>query len=193
MVKGLRNEKLSGRNFALTIILGAFIAIMVIVLFNLIVEYVYEPPEYEDYCARGDIGAYPIKAGVDSCQNCSYSKALQEKVDACVKDNGVPVYEYDELGCTKELKKCDLCQKNFEDDMKSYNRRVFFIFAAIGFILIVAGLFLGALLLQLVTLPAGAVLVIEAAMRNFDDKLLVIITFAILIILAIVLALRKLR
>lgn len=193
MVKGLKNEALKGRNFALTIILGVFIAIMVIVLFNLIVEYIYEPPKYEDYCTGIEIGAYPIKAGVDSCQNCSYSKALQEKVDACVKERGMPVYEYDDKGCTKDLKECNYCQKNFENDIKSYNRQVFFIFAAIGFILIVVGLFLGALLLQLVTLPSGAVLVIEAAMRNFDDKLLVIITFTILIILAIVLALKKLR
>ncbi|MCX6748968.1 MAG: hypothetical protein NT076_05180 [Candidatus Pacearchaeota archaeon] len=195
MIKGLKNEKLSGRNFALTIILGVFIAIMVIVLINLTVSYIYEGPKYENYCKGVDMGAeaYPIKAGINSCLNCTYSKALQEKVDACTEENGIPVYEYNDVGCTKDLKSCDLCQKNFDGDMKAYNRRVFFIFAAIGFILIIGGLFLSQLLLQLVTLPAGASLVIEAAMRNFDNKLLVIITFALLIILAIVLALRKLK
>jgi len=42
-------------------------------------------------------------------------------------------------------------------------------------------------------MPAGAVLVIESAMRNFDDKLAVIIVFALLIIAAVVLALKKLK
>jgi len=193
MVKGLKNESLRGRNFALTIILGVFIAIMVIVLINLTVSYVYPGPEYEDYCSRFDMGPYPVKANFEISQNCSYSKVLQEKVDVCAKDSGFPVYEYDNLGCTIDLKECDLCQKNFENDLRAYNRMVFFVYAVVGFILIILGLFLAQLLLQLVTLPAGAFLVIEAAMKNFDDKLLVIITFALLIVLAIVLALKKLK
>lgn len=169
---------------------------MIIVLFNLIVEYVYEPPKYENYCTGLYLGmeSYPIKTGIiNTCQNCSYPKALQEKTDNCSKSQGIVVYEYDERGCAIDLKECNMCQKSFDSDMKTYNRQVFFIFAAIGFILIIIGLFLPQLLLQLVTLPAGAILVIQAAMENFDDKLLVIITFSVLIILAIILALRKLR
>lgn len=195
MPKGLKNEKLSGRNFALTIILGVFIAIMVIVLVNLIVDYVYPSPSYEKYCngTGFQMEPYPIKTGIMSCQNCSYPQALQDKLDSCTKDNGIPVYKYDERACPIDLKECNLCQRNLDIDIKAYNRKVFFIYAVIGFILIVVGLFLSQLLLQLVTLPAGAFLVIEAAMKNFDSKLLVIITFALLIILAIILALRKLR
>jgi len=59
--------------------------------------------------------------------------------------------------------------------------------------LIVAGLFVHILLIQIITMPAGAFLVIEAAVKNFDDKLLVIITFSLLIIAAVYLALKKLR
>jgi len=193
MAKGLKNEKLSGRNFALTIILGVFIAIMVIVLVNLIVDYAYPSPKYENYCTRSDMEPYSIKAGIYSCQNCTYPKTLQDKVNECINNKGNVIYEYDERGCPSAVKECDLCQVNLENDMKAYNRKVFFIYAAIGFILIVVGLFLAQLLLQLVTLPAGAALVIEAAMKNFDSKLLVIIVFALLIILAIILALKKLR
>ncbi|MEM4271732.1 MAG: hypothetical protein QXD13_01435 [Candidatus Pacearchaeota archaeon] len=189
-------KKMSGRNFALTIIVGVFVAIMVISLFNLIVTYIYEGPKYEDYC-KGIMsqGPYPVKYGVSNevCGNCTFSKVLQEETDACINKNGIPIYDYDDKGCTSELKECNMCNKEFEDAMKSYNRQTFFIYAAIGFVLIVLGLFINILLIQIIMLPAGAFLVIEAAVKNFDDKLLVIIVFSLLIIAAVYLALKKLR
>jgi len=188
--------KLSGRNFALTIILGIFIAIMVITLFNLIVSYAYEPPTYEDFCNGVDsLGPYPVKYGMNNelCGNCTFSKELQEATDNCYQDRGVPVYDYNEKGCTMVVKECNLCSKNFEDAMNGYNRNTFFVFEIIGFALIIVGLFINILLIQLITLPAGAFLVIEAAVKNFDDKLYVIITFSLLIIMAVYLALKKLR
>lgn len=189
-------NKLSGRNFALTIIIGIFIAIMVITLFNLLVSYVYEPPEYEEICKGSENrGPYPVKYGVSNevCGNCTFSKTLQEQTDKCLNENGIAVYDYDEKGCTSVLKECNFCNKNFENAMKIYNRNTFFVYAVIGFILIVIGLFIQVLLIQIITLPAGAFLVIEAAVKNFDNKLYVIITFTLLIIAAIYLALKKLR
>ncbi len=189
-------KKLTGRNFALTILLGVFIAIMVVSLFNLVVEYVYEPRQYDAYC-RGveSMGPYPVKYGVSNevCGNCTFSSALQQATDQCYTERGIPVYNYDDKGCTISLKECNMCSKTFEDDIKAYNRSTFFVFALIGFALIVAGLFIHILLIQIITLPAGAFLVIEAAVKNFDDKLLVIITFSLLIIAAVLLALKKLK
>jgi hypothetical protein len=139
--------------------------------------------------------SYPVKYGVDtqSCQNCSFSKSLQEETDNCYQQGGNPIYEYDEKGCTANLKECDLCSKDFENAQKAYNRKTFFIYAVVGFVLIVIGLFVSALLLQIVSLPAGAFLVIEAAAKNFDDKLFVIIVYGLLIIAALYLALKKLK
>jgi hypothetical protein len=189
-------ENLKGRNFALTILLGVFISIMVITLFNLIVDYSYEAPKYEDYCKGVDFyGSYPIKYGTsnDICGNCSFSKELQEQVDQCMQDGGMTIYEYDNQGCTVALKQCNFCQKDYDEAIKVHNRQTFFIFAVIGFILIVLGLFIETLLLQIITLPAGAFLVIEAAVKNFDDKLFVIVVFGLLIIAAIYLALKRLK
>jgi len=86
-----------------------------------------------------------------------------------------------------------MCNKEFEDTMAKYNKNTFFIFAIIGFILILVGLYSSPLLIQIATMPAGAFLVIEAAVKNFQDKLLIIITFSLLIIAAVVLAIRKLK
>ena len=197
MAKKKSLKKMSGRNFALTIILGVFIAIMVITLFNLIVNYVYEEPQYDDFCrGAGNTGPYPVKYGgivPEQCANCTFSRALQTEVDSCTMQNGIPVYNYNDRGCTVALKECNMCNKNFEYTTKLYNRNTFFVFAAIGFALVVAGLFVSVLLIQIITLPAGAFLVIEAAVKNFDNKLYVIIVFSLLIIAAIYLALKKLK
>lgn len=190
----IKKEKFSGRKLALTILIGVFIAIMVATLFNLLVGYVYEAPEYEKYCISTDYGPYPVKTGYSNfAVNCTYSLALQEAQDVCVQQRGMAVFNYDSNGCAVSLKRCDMCQVNYENAIKSYNRSTFFIFAVIGFALIVLGLFMGSLLIQIISLPSGAFLVIEAAVKNFDDKLYVIITFALLIVAATYLALKKLR
>jgi len=194
MKKG-EKKKFSGKNLALTIIIGIFIAIMIITLFNLVVTYFYEEPKYENYCKNIGNDIYPIKYGTitSTCLNCTFSKEIQEKVDECLQEGCNPVYNYNDEGCTIAVKECNCCNSLFEDAVKSYNRNTFFIYAAIGFAIIVVGLFVGILLIQIIALPAGAFLVIEAAVKNFDDKLYVIITFSLLIAAAIYLALKKLE
>jgi hypothetical protein len=189
--------KKDGKKLALSIIVGVFIAIMVITLVNLIVSYAYEGPKYEDYCKLGYGSTYPVKYGYDlygnPSANCTFSKNLQNLTDQCYSTQGQPVYEYNDQGCTIALKECSMCNKEFNSAQEKYNTNTFYIFAVVGFILIVAGLFIDVLLIQIISLPAGAVLVIEAAVKNFNNKLYVIITFSLLIIAAIYLALKKLR
>src|SRR3989344_2016809 len=103
---------------------------MTVVLFNLLVSYAYESPKYEDVCKNANIGPYPVKYGVgnEQCGNCTFSKTLQEQTDKCYLDRGVPVYDYNDKGCTSTLKECNFCNKNFEDAMNLYNRNTFFVF-----------------------------------------------------------------
>lgn len=186
-----RKRVKSGRNLALTIIVGIFIAIMLITLVNLIVSYVYTAPEYNAYCNQS-IYSYPQPYPVQAT-NCTFNKNLNNQVNNCTSQGGMPVYGYDDNGCSTGLKLCDFCSKQFNDATAKYNRISFFIFAIIGFILIVVGLFIPTLLLQITALPAGAILVIESTVKNFDDKLSVIIVLALLVVAAIYLSLKKLR
>ncbi len=193
MKKRIKPEKIRGRKLALTILIGIFISIMLITLFNLIVTYFYEQPKYEDFC-KNLWDSYPAKYNLNAaCLNCTFSKTLQEQSDNCISENGISVYNYDDKGCPNSLKECNLCNKQFENANEVYNRNTFFIYAAIGFVLIVLGLFINTLLIQIIALPAGAFLVIESAVKNFDDKLYIIITFSLLIIAAVALALKKLK
>lgn len=193
MAKGLGNKPLKGRNFALTILLGIFIAIMLIALVNLCVDYAYPSPQYDDFC-KGALnrGGLPY-AGEIKGTNCTFNKAVQDSAQECLNDGNTPFYEYDNSGCIISLSECNDCQKRYDATMKVYNRNSFFVFAVIGFIIIVAGLFVSPLLVQLALLPSGAILVIEAAMRSFDNKLMVIIVLALLIVAAVYLALKKLK
>lgn len=190
-------SKLGGRSLALTIILGVFLAIMVATFVNLLVGYVYESPQYDKYCnvTNQFNTAYPAKIypGAVCSGNCTFNAVLDNEAQACSNGGGSPFYQYDSSGCAVSLKGCDMCSKNWEEANKVYNRNTFFVYALIGFILIALGLFIPTLLLQIITLPAGAFLVIEAAVKNFDNKLYVIITFGLLIVAAIYLALKKLK
>jgi uncharacterized protein (DUF983 family) len=189
-----KKRKSSARTLALTIILGVFISIMVISLTNLTIDYAYERPLYENFCNNsvysGPYDSQIVKsAGV--CV-CNYTQEIRDQEAACNLKRGMPVYDYFDNGCAKSVKDCDMCQKNYDDIMKQYNHNLFFILAIIGFIMIAVGLFLNPLLLQIILLPAGAWLVIQGSVSNFDEKLSVIIAFALLIIAAVYLAMKKL-
>lgn len=192
-----KRENLKGRRLAITIILGVFVAIMICIFVNLLVSYVYEGPEYQKFCPQ-NMGfesqmAKTIPGTGYITVNCTFDKALNDIAENCSLNGGQPIYEYNNGGCAVSMNKCDMCQKEFDDASKAYNRKVFFVFAIIGFALIIFGLFNTGLLLQIVSLPSGAVLVIESAMRNFDDKLFVVITFGLLIIGALYLAIKKFK
>lgn len=181
------------RNLALTIILGIFIAAMFATFFNLLVSYAYPAPEYNKFCNQGDFySSYPIAKPLGD-SSCTFNRDLQEQSQQCITDEGQPIYEYNDSGCPTSMKECNFCNKQFTDSQEKHNRISFYIFAIVGFILIVIGLFIPILLLQIAVLPAGAFLVIEAAIKNFDDKLTVIIAFGLLIAAAVYLAIKKLR
>jgi len=189
----VRKGNFSGRNLALTILIGVFISVMVATLFNLVVSFAYPAPEYNDFCEAGRFLGPVIDKPLQIGESCTFSRELREAEQQCFAEEGTPIYEYDNRGCQIAVKQCDFCNKEFSESIARYNRNAFFIFALIGFALIVSGLFIPNLLIQIITLPAGAFLVIEAAVKNFDDKLYVIITFSLLIIAAIYLALKKIR
>ena len=144
-----KKVKTAGRTLALTIIIGVFVSAMVISLSNLTVDYIYERPRYENFCNNTweQYFSPAAKSPTFSGCGCNYSTALQAQEAECTSNRGMPVYDYYENGCVKSVKACDMCQKNFEDSMKKYNHNVFFVFAAIGFVMIAIGLFLPSLLL----------------------------------------------
>ena len=79
------------------------------------------------------------------------------------------------------------CRQEYEDALKPYNQTRYYIFAGIGFILLLVGLFTKENLIQLTGLASGGILVAEGIITNFENEIIVFFSLlAILIIFGII-------
>ncbi len=102
------------------------------------IEAFYPSPQYDDFCITR-AGLYPEKIYAPQETNCTFSRQLQEQVDECYANQGQPVYEYNDNGCTTALKTCDYCSKDFEEAEKSYSKIIFIISLIVGIITLLIG------------------------------------------------------
>ena len=89
---------------------------------------------------------------------------------------------------TKEEKQAlneeqEKCRQEYETAQKPYNQIRYYIFAGIGFILLLLGLFAKENMIQLTSLATGGILVTQGIVMNFENKTIVFIS--LLAILAI--------
>lgn len=82
----------------------------------------------------------------------------------------------------------DECNTAYENAMKPYNQTRFYIFAPIGFILLIAGLLVSENIVRITGLATGAVLLIEGVTLNFQDKVAVFVTLLIILVIFGILA-----
>jgi len=86
-----------------------------------------------------------------------------------------------------EIEKLNLeyeeCQEEYESARKPYNQYKYYIFAGIGFALLLAGLYFKENIIQLTGLAAGGILVAEGIVINLENK--GIVFFSLLAILAV--------
>ena len=84
---------------------------------------------------------------------------------------------------------CDFyqkCNQAYQDALKPYNQYRFYIFAGIGFLLLLIGLFAIENLIQITGLATGGILVFEGIIMNLQNKLVVFLALiAILVIFGI--------
>ena len=91
------------------------------------------------------------------------------------------------------MKAMDDCSREYEDAREPYNQKRFYIFALIGFILLIYGLFAEELLLQITSLGAGGILVFEGIVTNLEDKLIVFISLLAILVIFGILAYRIIK
>jgi len=81
----------------------------------------------------------------------------------------------------------DDCWDKYDAAREPYNQKRFYVFAGIGFLLLIVGLFVTENLLQITSLASGGILVFEGIVSNLQDKLIVFLSLiAILVIFGIV-------
>ena len=91
------------------LVLGIGIVIVYALMLWQGIEAFYPSPQYDKFCSATEFrGPYAEKIS-PGAGNCTFSKQLQEQTDKCYADQGQPIYEYDDSGCTVAIKECNYC------------------------------------------------------------------------------------
>jgi hypothetical protein len=162
---------------ALTIIVSVILTVIIISIVNVGTSLFLERPEWEDFCGK----VKPL--AVDKDQEITQA--------ACEENDGK--WTAQEVRCVTDpcpQGYCDYhaaCSENYENAQKPYNQVRYYIFAGIGFILLLVGLFTKENMIQLTGLGTGGILVTQGIVMNFENKTIVFVSLiAILIIFGVI-------
>lgn len=154
------------KNIALSVISSVILIAIFIGLLNIGTSLFLEPPNYEDYCP------------------------FVETEAECLAENGTWTDTESPRGY------CQLpqsCSDGYDEQMKNYNQLRFYIFAGIGFVLLILGLIIPVNFIQWTALGSGGIAVIEAIVFNFANKMLVFFSLLAIFVIFGIFAWRKLR
>lgn len=174
------------RNFVLGI--GIFVVYLLMLAYG--IEAFYSSPQYNDFCTGSESERYypgkpyPSEYGT----NCStLPRSIREQIDACFVNEGQPIYEYDDAGCTTSMKECNYCNKEFNDARQEYEKRVFVIALIVGIVTLLIGYgMLAAEPVGSALMASGIGAIFYGSMRNWEhlsDILRFLLLFAALILL----------
>lgn len=162
---------------ALTIIVSIILTAIMISLVNVGTALFLPAPDSEAYC--GNVREPKL----------SPNQVMTQEI--CESNNGT--WTSEAMKCTESpcpQGYCDFytqCRKDFEAALKPYNQVRYYIFAGIGFILLLIGLFALENMIQLTGLATGGILVVQGIVMNFQNKSIVFISLiAILIIFGVI-------
>lgn len=162
---------------ALTIIVSVILTAIIISLVNVGTALFYPAPEWNNFCGTSvepklNPNQLITQEFCESTNGTWNPEAIKCQTDPCPQGY-----------CDYYTK----CQKDFDAAMKPYNQIRYYIFAGIGFILLLIGLFALENMIQLTGLASGGILVVEGIVMNFQNKLIVFVSLiAILIVFGII-------
>lgn len=160
-----------------SIVLVSLILIAVLVaVVNVGMSLFYDSPDYNKYCPT-------IPSTQEECESQGYTWHL-----------GITNCE-ESKGCINSGGYCDTFKCNIEYDkaIENYNQIKFYIFAGLGLILMLLGLFIPEIITKVVGLSTGGILTIQGIVMNFQNKWAVFISLIIILIIFGVLGVRVVR
>ncbi len=160
---------------ALSILISIILTIIIVSTVNVGTSLFLNEPEYTDYCNMSK--SIPLEIENLTMQICEENNGTWTPQNIqCIKTPCPQGY-------------CDFyqkCQEKYENALKPYNQYRFYIFAGIGFLLLIIGLFAIENLIQITGLATGGILVFEGIIMNLQNKLIVFLALiAILVIFGI--------
>ncbi len=164
----------------LSIIISIILTIIIVSTVNVGVSLFMHEPESDKFCN------YTKTIPVETYDNITK--------DVCESYNGTwnpqPI-QCVQAPCAQGY--CDYyakCQQEYSEALKPYNQKKFYIFAILGFILLLLGLFISENLIQITGLATGGILVFEGIVQNLENKQAVFIALIFILIIFGVLAYR---
>jgi hypothetical protein len=152
---------------ALSILISIILTAILIATVNVGTSLFMNEPDYNNYC------------------NMTKSIPLESEnitLQICEENNGTWVPSSPKGYCDFYTK----CSQVYNDAQKPYNQNRFYVFAGLGFILLLIGLFAKENLIQITGLATGGILVLEGIVMNIQNKTVVFFSLiAILIIFGI--------
>lgn len=164
----------------LTIIISIILTIILVSTVNVGTSLFLDEPKYDKFCDYTK--SYPID---------TYDNITKE---LCEDNNGTWIPQ--NIQCVKApcvQGYCDFyqkCNQDYQDSLKPYNQTRFYIFAIIGFTLLLVGLFNKENLVQLTGLTTGGILVFEGIVMNLENKGIVFTALILILIIFGILAKR---
>ena len=171
------------------IAVASAVAILFAVFVIVLIDAVYERPEYSDYCERFDT---PVKIIQSEDVGCDYEYG--EEYQQCERaDGGTARFKYNESGC-RVFDECDFCNKEYEEVRKVYTRNVFLIAGLIGVAAIFAGTLWKIEFLASGIMFGGIILLFYATVIHFSnaDKILRVIIIFVELLLVLWIGYKKL-
>src|SRR3989338_8650669 len=163
------------------IAVAAAVAILSAVFVILLIDLIYQEPQWNDYC-KNDFGprAKAVPAGIEL--KCDYGYGEEEQ--KCVEEKGLVRTKLNESGCPV-FDYCDTCSKDYDAARGIYTRNVFIVAGVIGVVAIFAGTLWKIEFLASGLMFGGIILLFYATVRYFHDAdkfLRVVIIFAELLL-----------
>ena len=172
------------------IAVAAAVAVLSAVFVIVLIDAVYEEPQYSDYC-KDDFGprAKPVPVTVEPKCNYQYGEGYNQ----CTRDGGIARFNYNESGCPV-FDKCDFCNKDYDAARGVYARNVFVIAGVTGVIAIFAGTLWKIEFLASGLMFGGLILLFYATARYFHDadKLLRVVIIFVELLLVLWIGYKKL-
>src|SRR3989338_1032367 len=116
--------------------IGIFIVYIMMVMYG--IQVFFPAPEYEDFCSNDRFQPKIIEPAAQCPRNAA-AEPVQSAGQLCYESGGFPEYNYNNSGCIIGVKRCNYCQKDFNDARLNYEKEVFIIAIIIGLITLFIG------------------------------------------------------
>jgi hypothetical protein len=166
-------KKISGSRIFLLIMISIIFTVLVVALVNIGVSLFLTTPEFDDFCDINSVRPLPVeKPELQACPE-----------DAKTCDDGTVLSRDPLLNC--EFPPCkdefETCNKEYSQARESFNQIRFYIFAIIGFALLIFGIYTASFY-QITGLASGIILVIEGVLANLQNKIAVFILLLFILV-----------